>query len=174
MSDSETPWTVAHQTALFVEFSRQEYWSGLPLPSPGDLPEPGIKSRSPAFQADCLPKWTLTHNPASLKWELWTFWKMLKHFSLSPFFTLSLLFTILQGQRRDQLTCLGKSKVSCGRSAAQVNTRVSSLPARWGDRWAAVCPGTPIPTPMKAWLWEFRSPRWLWRPAFRSGSGCTS
>ena len=35
-------------------FSRQEYWSGLPLPSPGDLPDPGIKPRSPAFQADAL------------------------------------------------------------------------------------------------------------------------
>ena len=115
-----------------------------------------------------------SHNPVSLKWELWTFWKMLKHFSLSPFFTPSLLFTTLQGQRRVQLTCLGKSKVSCGRSAAQVNTRISSLPARWGDHWAAVCPGTPIPTPTKAWLCEFRSPGWLWRPAFRSGSGCRS
>ena len=39
----ETPWTVAHQAPLFMEFSRQEYWSGLPCPSPGDLPDPGIK-----------------------------------------------------------------------------------------------------------------------------------
>ena len=38
-----------------MEFSRQEYWSGLPLPSPGDLPEPGIELRSPALQADSLP-----------------------------------------------------------------------------------------------------------------------
>ena len=38
-----------------MEFSRQEYWSGLPFPSPGDLPDPGIKSRSPALQADSLP-----------------------------------------------------------------------------------------------------------------------
>ena len=37
-----TPWTVAHQALLSVEFSRQEYWSGLPFPSPGDLPDPGI------------------------------------------------------------------------------------------------------------------------------------
>ena len=49
------PWTVACQVPLFMEFSRQEYWSGLPCPSPGDLPDPGIKPRSPALQADSLP-----------------------------------------------------------------------------------------------------------------------
>ena len=38
-----TPWTVAHQPPLFIEFSRQEYWSGLPFPSPGDLPDLGIE-----------------------------------------------------------------------------------------------------------------------------------
>ena len=38
-----TPWTVAHQSSLSMGFSRQEYWSGLPHPSPGDLPDPGIK-----------------------------------------------------------------------------------------------------------------------------------
>ena len=51
-----TPWTVARQAPLSVGFSRQEYWSGLPFPSPGDLPDPGIKPRSPALQADSLPK----------------------------------------------------------------------------------------------------------------------
>ena len=50
-----TPWTVAHQASLSTRFSRQEYWSGLPFPSPGDLPDPGIKPRSPALQADSLP-----------------------------------------------------------------------------------------------------------------------
>ena len=50
-----TPWIVAHQAPLTMEFSRQEYWSGLPFPSPGDLPNPGIESRSPALQADSLP-----------------------------------------------------------------------------------------------------------------------
>ena len=51
-----TPWTVARQAPLSVEFSRQEYcWSGDPFPSPGDLPNPGIKPRSPALQADSLP-----------------------------------------------------------------------------------------------------------------------
>ena len=50
-----TLWTVACQTPLFMEFSRQEYWSGLPFPSPADLPDPGIKPWSPALQADSLP-----------------------------------------------------------------------------------------------------------------------
>ena len=49
------PWTVAYQTPLSMEFSRQEYWSGLPFPSPGDLPDPGNEPGSPALQADDLP-----------------------------------------------------------------------------------------------------------------------
>ena len=49
-----TPWTVAYQAPQSMEFSRQEYWSGLPFPSPGDL-DPGIESRSPTLQADALP-----------------------------------------------------------------------------------------------------------------------
>ena len=53
MSDSfVTPWTVAHQTPLSLGFPRQEYWSGLPFSSPGDLPNPGIET---AWQADSLP-----------------------------------------------------------------------------------------------------------------------
>ena len=50
-----TPWTVVHQAPPSMEFSRQEYWSGLPFPSPGDLPDPGIEPGSPALQADALP-----------------------------------------------------------------------------------------------------------------------
>ena len=49
-----TPWTVAHQAPLSMGFSRQEYWSGLPFPSPGDLPNPGIETGSSALQADTL------------------------------------------------------------------------------------------------------------------------
>ena len=49
-----TPWTVAHQAPPSMEFSRQEYWSGLPFSSPGDLPDPGIEPGSPALQADAL------------------------------------------------------------------------------------------------------------------------
>ena len=57
-SDSPTlrpPWNVAHQAPLFMGFFRQEYWSGLPLQPLGDLPNLGIKLRSPAFQANSLP-----------------------------------------------------------------------------------------------------------------------
>ena len=55
MSNSAIPWTVAYQAPSSMEFSRQEYWSGLPFPSPGDLPDPGIEPRSPALQTDALP-----------------------------------------------------------------------------------------------------------------------
>ena len=50
-----TPWTITYQTPLSMGFSKQEYWSGFPFLSPGDLPDPGIKPRSPALQADALP-----------------------------------------------------------------------------------------------------------------------
>ena len=59
-----TLWTVAYQASPSMGFSRQEYWSGLPFPSPGDLPDPGIKPGSPALEADALtseppgkPRW---------------------------------------------------------------------------------------------------------------------
>ena len=56
MSESfVTSWTIALQAPLFMEFSRLEYWSGLPFPSPEDLPDPGIQCRSPALQAGSLP-----------------------------------------------------------------------------------------------------------------------
>ena len=58
VSDSVIPSTVAHQAPLSTGFPRQEYWSGLPSPSPGDLPKPGIKPKSfasPDWQADSLP-----------------------------------------------------------------------------------------------------------------------
>ena len=48
-------WTVIHQGPLYMRFSRQEYWCGLPFPSPGDLPHPGIEPRSPSLQTDALP-----------------------------------------------------------------------------------------------------------------------
>ena len=50
-----TPWTVAYQAPQSMGFSRQEYWSGLPFPSPGDLLDPGIEPGSPELQADALP-----------------------------------------------------------------------------------------------------------------------
>ena len=57
VSDSATPWTVAHQALLSIGFSKQKYWSGLPCPALGDLPDPGIEPESPttpALQVDSL------------------------------------------------------------------------------------------------------------------------
>ena len=54
MSDSATTWTVAYQAPPSMGFSRQEFWNGLPFPSPGDLPDPEIEPRSLALQADAL------------------------------------------------------------------------------------------------------------------------
>ena len=48
-------WTVVYQASLSMGFSRQEYWTGVPFPSPGDPPDPGIEPRSPALQVDTLP-----------------------------------------------------------------------------------------------------------------------
>ena len=62
-----TPWTVAHQVPLSMEFSRQEYSSGLPCPPPGDLPNSGIEPATSALQADSLP---LSHQGNHLSpWE---------------------------------------------------------------------------------------------------------
>ena len=57
-----TPWAVARQPPLSMGVPRQEYWSGLPFPSPGDLPDPGIEPGSPALQADSL----LSEPPGSI------------------------------------------------------------------------------------------------------------
>ena len=61
-----TPWTIAHQSPLAMEFSRQEYCSGLPFPSPGDPSNPGIEPGSPALQTDNLP-FEPRENGAALK-----------------------------------------------------------------------------------------------------------
>ena len=70
MSDSLPPHTIVHQAPLSMGFSRQEYWSGLPFPSPGHLPNPWIKPGSPALRADSLPSEppgkTLLHLTTSL------------------------------------------------------------------------------------------------------------
>ena len=58
-----TPWTVAHQAPLSMRFPRQEYWSGLPCPSSGDLHDPGVEPPSPASQVDSSPP---SHQPLEL------------------------------------------------------------------------------------------------------------
>ena len=60
---SVTPWTVVYQAPLSMGFSRQGYWGGLPFPSPGDLPDPGIEPGSPTLQADAL----LSEPPGKLR-----------------------------------------------------------------------------------------------------------
>ena len=77
-----TPWTRASQAPLSMEFSRQESWSGLPSPSPGDLPDSGIEPRSPELQADSL----LTEPPGKPKcWKKNNFLQLLKHLPITLF-----------------------------------------------------------------------------------------
>ena len=89
-----TPRTVARQAPLPMEFSRQEYWSGLPFPSTGDLPDPGIKPVSPAWQVNSL---SLSH-PGSRKIPLFplgnvpsssVFWKSLRRSDINSYLTIS-------------------------------------------------------------------------------------
>ena len=80
-----TPWTIAYQAPLSMEFSRQEYWSGLPFPSPGDLPEPGNEPRSSALQADTLPSEPPGKPNRHLTSEIivkWRWWWVLSHYYL--------------------------------------------------------------------------------------------
>jgi len=68
LSNSETPWTVSHQAPLSMEFSRQEYWSRLPFPTPGDLPDPRANSNLLHWQAVDLP---LSHLGSHLESHCW-------------------------------------------------------------------------------------------------------
>ena len=77
-----TPWTVACQAPLSLGFSKQEYWSGLPFPSPGDLPNPGIEPGSPVLQADALPSESPGKCWVPKNWYFWTV--MLEKFLESP------------------------------------------------------------------------------------------
>ena len=72
-----TPWTAAHQAPPSMGFSRQEYWSGLPFPSPGDLSDPGIKPRSPALQADALNSETPGKPKKGSNKEYFWFWQII-------------------------------------------------------------------------------------------------
>ena len=69
-----TPWTVAYQAPQSMEFSRQDYWSGLPFPSPGDLPNLGIEAESPTLKADTLPSEPpgklISENPTKFNFEV--------------------------------------------------------------------------------------------------------
>ena len=86
-----TPRTVARQAPLSMEFSRQEYWSGLPFHSPGDLPNPWIKPRSSALQGDSLPSEPLGKKKVNFikgiypKNPLITSYLMVKDQTLSPY-----------------------------------------------------------------------------------------
>ena len=73
----ETPWTLAYQALLSMGFSRQDYWSGLPFPSPGDLPNPGMETGSPAWQTDAL----LSEPPGKPNGAV-CFWVNLQHSNL--------------------------------------------------------------------------------------------
>ena len=77
MSDSLQP--IDHQAPLSMGFSRKEYWSGLPFPSSGDLPDSGIKPRSPSLQADSLPPEPIGHraSPSMLKFMPLSWWRYL-------------------------------------------------------------------------------------------------
>ena len=96
VSDSfATPWTIACQVLLSMGFSRQEYWSGLPFPSPGNLPDPRIEPVSPALQVDSLP---LSHQGFSYSiysYKILAIFPVLcnKSFQLILYLSLYLLFS---------------------------------------------------------------------------------
>ena len=85
-----TPWTVVHQALSSMGFSRQEYWSGLPFPSPRDLPNPGIEPRSPALQAE-----PLTSMPPGKPWECIQLWKAVQ--LLTHYVTMECCDTLAKG-----------------------------------------------------------------------------
>ena len=88
-----TAWTVAHQAPLSIGFSRQEYWNGLPFPSPGDPHDPGIQPGSPALQADSLPtELANIQKTMSLQQRLWPLLEMTIRRCLCVVFDSSFLF----------------------------------------------------------------------------------
>ena len=84
-----TPWTVACQAPLSMEFSRQEYWSGLPFPPPGNLPDPWIKPESLALQADALLSELLgkplLQTPILTSLKLYSFYDLRVHIAIENF-----------------------------------------------------------------------------------------
>ena len=88
-----TPRTVAYQAPPSMGFSRQEHWSGLPFPSPADLPNPGIEPRSPALQTDALPS-EPPGKPYIMKWSQYDHLNDHNSFHMSPYKVISILLTI--------------------------------------------------------------------------------
>ena len=98
-----TPWTVAYRTPPSMEFSRQEYWSGLPFPSPGDLPDPEIESRSPVLRAHTSPSeppGQLTVRKGYIK----------SHKGNDPNLYLILIFLFVSRYTSKCFACLGKER----------------------------------------------------------------
>ena len=91
MSDSATPWTAVHQAPLSMGFSRQEYWSGLQVPPPKDLPDPGIEPNSPVSPA--LAGWFFTTKPPEVVYP--------EYFNLEK--KKRLAFESVQGRGKSQL-----------------------------------------------------------------------
>ena len=101
MSDSATLWTVAHNAVLSTGFSREEYWSGLPCPLPGNFPDAGIKPTfplSPALQADSLPiqplgkPWGRTESKKTQKGEIYTEETRIERDTCTPMFIAALFY----------------------------------------------------------------------------------
>ena len=84
-----TPWTVADQASLSMGFSRQGYWSGLPFPSPRDLPNPGIELRPPALSADAL----LSEPSGKLYMYVWLQFSLLDKVSMKIYIQWNKLFS---------------------------------------------------------------------------------
>ena len=82
MSDSVIPWSVTHQAPLSLGFPRQEYWSGLPFPSPGGLPHPGIKPVSPALAGGFFTA-ELSGKPINIPTPVITYKKYIKDYKFT-------------------------------------------------------------------------------------------
>ena len=96
-----TPWTIAHQSPLSMKFFRQEYWSGLPFSSSGDLPNPGIEPESPALQADSLryracEQWRFLLEIKKIRHQAWWFPSSSQQRGLWGL-TLTFIFMLAQG-----------------------------------------------------------------------------
>ena len=115
-------WTVAHQAPQSMGFSRKEYWSKLPLPSPGDLPDPGIEPQSPALQADALP----SQPPGKLTCII-----SLRHF----FFPVSIFWDFCIKQKIDTGKKMPKRNYAC----INITCTKVSLICRWLSGKESAC-----------------------------------